>query len=511
VAVLVLAAAGAVAWRWMAEPVENIPLRPNMEHRDVRGGPINPSTQSVNRYASALEELTRIPRIDLAPKGTRFSLQIASEDGSKAVSLENLDAYEMVPVLPYAIAKGGPDAFDKANLMLSEFGRNGLALSYQAKNTTLPYFNDQSRPFFAVGESEDYAVDKNGAILPRQFARPKRFSLINNCLKAGLWELSASDAVGEMYHAWFDMPKPVYAEMIRRANGIDLPDGEILSMLKYRRDISGVAADLGRLRTDGPTMFHGKAKVVAGKQVGGYSTQESRQKSQNKYFEVTRGFSLLGSSNAVDVKTFADLEVGDLFSTRKFVNPGIYSGDEKKTIPFDPFWEDVEITSVTPRTKFRDGKPADAADEFVEISVYTKDRQRRIVAGNIPLALLVEQEDYLVPSFGVGVNPPLEFAERRHLRLKDGPVPHYAYQLVQREGQWRLENNHEGGIEQLALRVFTKGERTFLRVTFVAYERILDLLEMEVEVTGPLAEKLRAHSAAYKPPLFRVYEDVNII
>ncbi|AEG91567.1 hypothetical protein [Ramlibacter tataouinensis] len=512
VCVLVLAAAAGLGWRlWTAEPLENIPLNLNMEHRDARGGPINPSTQSVNRYSSVLDELTRIPKIQLAPEGTRFSLQIASPDGGKTVNLENLDAYQMVPILPYATAPGGLDDFDRANLMLAEFGRNGLMLAYQARNSTLAYFNDLPRPFLNAGGEEDYTTGQGGAIVPNKLARPKRFSITNNCLKAGLWELSATDAVGEMYHAWFNMPWPVYAEMIRRANGIDLPDREIISALKYRGDITSVPADLGRLRTEGPLLFQGKAKVSAGKQIGSYSSQESRQKSQNKYFEVTRGFSLFGAANTIDAKTFADLEAGDIFSTRKFVNPGIYSGDEKKTIPFDPFWEDVEVRSVKPLTRFRDGKPAAAGDEFLEISVYAKDRQRRIVMGNIPLALLVDQEDYLLPSFGVGVNPPAEFAERRHLRLKDGPVPHYGYQTVWRDGQWRLENNHEGGVEQMALRVFTRGERTFLRVTFVAYERILDLLELEVEITEPLAQKLRASSSAYQPPLFRSYEDVNII
>ncbi|MES2938966.1 MAG: hypothetical protein V4864_14870 [Pseudomonadota bacterium] len=508
---LVLAAVG-VGWKvWTHEPLENIPVRLNMEQRDAKGNAINPSTQSVNRYSSALEELTRIPKIVLAPDATKFSMQIASEDGSKVVNFENVDFYQVVPVLPYKTAAGGLDAFDKANLMLAEFGRNGLMLTYQAKNGTLAYFNDLPKPFLTTGGEEDYSVGKNGAIVPNKLARPKRFSITNNCLKSGLWELAATDAVGEMYHAWFNMPKPTYAEMIRRANGIDLPDGEILAALKYRGDITSVPADLGRLRTEGPVLFQGKSRVSAGKQIGSYSTQESRQKSQNKYFEVTRGFSLFGATQAVAAKTFADLQVGDIFSTRRFVNPGVYAAEDKKTIPFDPFWEDVEVKSVAPLTRYRDGKPAAAGEEFLEIAVYAKDRQRRIVMGNIPLSLLVAQEDYLLPSFGVGVNPPAEFAERRHLRLKDGPVPHYAYQNVLQGGQWRLENNHEGGVEQMALRVFTKGDRTFLRVTFVAYERILDLLELEVEVTGPLAQKLRASSAAYQPPLYRVYEDVNII
>ncbi len=508
---LVLAAAAAVGWKvWTHEPLDNIPMRLNMEQRDAKGSAINPSTQSVNRYSSALEELTRIPKITLAPDATKFSMQIASEDGAKVVNFENVDFYQMVPVLPYKTAAGGLDAFDKANLMLAEFGRNGLAFSYHPKNTAIGYFNDLPKPFFTATGEEDYGM-KDGAIAPNKLARPKRFSIINNCLKAGLWELSAIDAVGEMYHAWFNMPKATYAQMIRRANGIDTPDGEIIGALKYRSDISGAVADLGRLRAEGPALFAGKARVVSTKGIGSYSTQESRQKSQNKYYEVTRGFQLFGATNSVPAKTFADLEVGDIFSTRRFVNPGVYSADEKKTIPFDPFWEDVEVRSVQPLTKYRDGKPAAAGEEFVEISVYAKDRQRRIVMGNIPVSLLVEQEDYLLPSFGVGVNPPWEFAERRYLRLKDGPVPHFAYQMARQGDQWRLENNHEGGIEQLAVRPFIKGNRTFLRVTFVAYERILDLLELEVEVTGPLAEKLRNSTANYKPPLYRVYEDINLI
>jgi len=143
--------------------------------------------------------------------------------------------------------------------------------------------------------------------------------------------------------------------------------------------------------------------------------------------------------------------------------------------------------------------------------VPVQDRARRVVLGNIPLSLLVEQEDYLVPAFGVGVPPPSELAERRLLRRTEGPAPHFAYQMVKRGDSWRLENNHEGGIEQVALRVVLRGDRAFLRITFIAYERILDLLELEVELSGPLAASVRESSAAYTPPLFRVYEDPNVI
>jgi hypothetical protein len=80
-----------------------------------------------------------------------------------------------------------------------------------------------------------------------------------------------------------------------------------------------------------------------------------------------------------------------------------------------------------------------------------------------------------------------------------------------KDKDWRLENNHEGGLEQIALRVVRKNSKTFLRITFIAYEREMDILELETEVTGALADKLIKNTAAYEPPLFRFYEDANIL
>lgn len=510
-ATLLTAASGSASWYMFAEDTENIPLRRDLEQKDEKGNIFNPSTQSVNRYSSVLSSMTVVKGIKLAENETKLSLSIGSEGSAGAVHFNEIDYYQLVPILPYPISAKGPDDFDKANLMFGEFARNGLAFSYQEKNTKLGYFNDLPNKLFATGDQEDYGIS-NGNVAPSKLVRPKRFSIINNCLKAGLWELSAIDAVGEMYHAWFNMPTSVYFGMIRKANNLNLPDREIGASVKYKGDLTYVTADLGRLRNEGPMIFKGQAGVVASKDIGGYSTQESRQKSQQKYFEVSRGFSTFGGVNKVDVKTFAGLEIGDVFSLRKFVNPGLYSASERKYVPFDPFWRDVEIKQVTPLTQYRGGKSAsETKDEYVELSVYSTDRERRIVVGNIPLSLLVEQEDYHVAALGAGVMSPWEFAERRYLRLTQGPVPHFAYQLIMKDKDWRLENNHEGGLEQIALRVVRKNDRTFLRITFIAYEREMDLLELETEVTGALADKLIKNTAAYEPPLFRFYEDANIL
>jgi hypothetical protein len=107
---------------------------------------------------------------------------------------------------------------------------------------------------------------------------------------------------------------------------------------------------------------------------------------------------------------------------------------------------------------------------------------------------------------------PSERIERRYLRLKDGPVPHYAYMMSKNDDdKWSLVNNHEVGIEQLTIRPIVKGGKTYLRINLIAYERILDLIEMEVPITGSLAKRIEEATAKYTPPLYRVYKDDNII
>ncbi|NKB25287.1 MAG: hypothetical protein GKR87_13105 [Kiritimatiellae bacterium] len=45
--------------------------------------------------------------------------------------------------------------------------------------------------------------------------------LVNNCLKPGLWEVSASDFVGEMFDGCFQMPQPLYYKLVQEVNGLD--------------------------------------------------------------------------------------------------------------------------------------------------------------------------------------------------------------------------------------------------------------------------------------------------
>jgi hypothetical protein len=485
---------GAITSYFNRDPIP----RYDQEMYSENGKILTPSTQSLNRYTSVIREFTK--PVSIAVNDSYLSLNLSNPNGD-LINFEKIDLRYIVPMLPYSMKQA--DEFDYANLMLGEFSRNAVALSYQENNELFGYFNASNNVF---NSDDDYLMNEDGTLAANSRVRPLRFSVTNNCLGTGLWELSASDSAGEIYHSWFDMPRSTYYGMIRSVNDLDLNDIEMFDSLRYKKDLSDVEVDLDRLRIDKGVLLDVATEINAAKEVGGYSTQDSRRKVQNKYFEVFR------SGDKVTPEIFYDLAMGDMFKLRKFVPPGIYSSDEKVTIPFNPYWNKVQIKDVTPLTQYPGGKAADDSLGYIEITAYNDDMQKVVVVGNVPVSLLVEQQDYFVPAFGVGVLMPSERIERRYLRLKDGPVPHYAYMMSKNDDdKWSLVNNHEVGIEQLTIRPIVKGGKTYLRINLIAYERILDLIEMEVPITGSLAKRIEEATAKYTPPLYRVYKDDNII
>ncbi|MEX2962318.1 hypothetical protein [Microbulbifer sp. TYP-18] len=475
----------------------------DQEHLDASGNVINPSTQSLNRYYSVLRDMERID-IEFSEKTKRLSMAIRSEDTdaeNKKIYLSHIDARFLTPLLPYH-HDVQIDSFDKANLMLAEYARNGIQLSYQQNNTLFGYFNAQEGLFSKADGEYDY---HNGLIQPKPDLRPTRFSVTNNCLKPGLWELNATDSVGEMYHGWFDFPKDTYYHMIRSINGIEISDISLYMTLRYQKDISDVPLQLDKLRTKQESLLTVKPTVVLDKPIAGYSTQDSRRKVQKGYFKVYR------DDYQLKTKYVSELKEGDIFQVKRFVAPGVYSGTESEEIPFGDDWNLAEINSVFPKTSYTEENNFKNENGYIEIFLYKGDGDRGIVVGNIPVDLLVAQEDYGISAFGVGIFPPMESIERRYLRYHQGPVPHYAYEVQKKDGKWALVNNHETGYEQVFLRPFERDGEWYLRVNIVSYERIVDLVELELPITGSLKNRIINATDSYVPPLFRVYEDINIL
>ena len=498
---LVAAAAGLASGPSGCGSEPGVALSLDQEHADPRGAPLNPSTQSINRYASVLRGIDRLSGIELDRDRMQASFALTATRSDHRVDLRNIDVHYLVPLLPYP-RDGRFDAFDAANLMLGEHARNGVALSYQEENRLFGFFNASPGLFRT---EEDYFVT-DGALTPNPEARPLRFNVVNNCLRAGLWEFSASDSVGEMYHSWFEMPAEPYFDMIRAANGLDLTSDRLQAALDYRADLSDVPLRLDRLRVEREVLLSAQPFLAGHKAIGAYSSQDSRRKVQRRYFQITRG------GNPTEAATFADLRAGDVFELMRFVPPGVYSASETQLVGYRPYWTRAEIKSVAPLTRYPGSTGDPAGTDYLEITLYESGEKSAIVIGNVPIDLLVAQEDFRIPAFGAGVLLPSQPIERRYLRLKDGPAPYYAYQTKKdAQDRWVLVNNHETGIEQAFLRPFERQGRLYLRVTLVSYERIVDLMEMEIPLQGPLVEEIRAATEAYQPPLYRVYEDTNLL
>ncbi len=478
-----------------------IPLKLDQEELMPNGQALNPSTQSINRYFSVMRELDHFS-VKKSDQSLIFNCELRNRTGTQGITLNNIDLQFLIPILPYDRHRDDLSLFDEFNLMLAEYARIGVSIPHHEKNDILPFFNTSNDLF---REGDDYFIDDNSKVIPNDRVWPLRIQLINNCLKPGLWEITASDTVGEMFHAWGKVPFAKYAELVKSTNNLSISNRRLKKVLKYKKS-DRIPLELNRLRTEGSALAGSVAQVAIHKKIGSYSSQDSRRKVQQQYFRIFR------DNKRLDVTKFGELIKGDLFKLSAFVAPGIYTTKNFMSVSYNPGWQAVEISTVRPLTYYDGGKPTHDTMGHLEIKVYTENKRYAIIVGNIPIELLVFQDDYRVSAFGVGVFSSSELSERRHLRKTEGPNPHYAY-LAEcgNDGQLYGLNNHEHGLEQIYLRPFTKNQDIYLRFTIVSYERITDLLELEFKVSPKLANLIRKASKNYRPPLFRVYTDSGVL
>ncbi len=110
-------------------PVE---LRLDCEEKTKDGSPLVPRTQSLNRYFSVLREYQAIEGRYASQEGDLL-LNLSSTSRADRIDFKNIDARFLVPLLPYPHKKI-LDAFDKAMIMLAEYSRNGISMSYHEDN-----------------------------------------------------------------------------------------------------------------------------------------------------------------------------------------------------------------------------------------------------------------------------------------------------------------------------------------------------------------------------------------
>ncbi len=462
----------------------------------VEGGYLyTPSTQSFLRGHHWFEKIKKSTISITSDKKADISFDI-SNGGMDYFSVKKLPLNYLVPRLHYKL-KGEPDKFDLFNLMMAEYSRNGLSFPYGIENDKITHFETSLLPEIPWKLSDDYKF------LPNPKFKPIRFSVVNNCLSSGLWEMNASDKTGEIYHAWFNFPKDEYYKITAEVN--NLPEDVVKEALVWKEE--EVEIDLTRLRKVLKPLG-GSAPIVVNEEVS-YSSQGSRRKLSKGFVTCDKAGEFVRPDSLYDI---LDRKV----KMSKFIEPGIYSVNDKMTFDFSIYKEplSVEVFEVEPYTRydFNSGSDIKTKDDFKYIELHFKyPNNKKIILGNLPLNLLVQKEDYTLHGFGVGILSASGFAERRRFLIDQGYHPSFAYLAEEgADGKLYALNSHGEGLEQVFIRSFPNSKNPHWDITFTSYERITDIVKYRVPISPSLVKEQVDHTEKYITPVYFSYRDDNL-
>jgi len=467
-------------------------LKPNIEDRLNDNSYYNPNTQSFLRGHHWLDT---VKKATLSINKSGIGTLLLSTPNQHHLDIHNLNMNQLVPRLHYPTTTQ-PDQFDAFNLMMAEYSRNGLSVPVGKASDKMAHFETD------LQEATPWSLTGDYQFKPNPLTRPVRFGVINNCLASGLWEFIATDRTGEIYHSWYKMPSTHYHHLIAKTNGLE--KSFVQAAVKWTPD--PVTIDLDRLRhhqTDIATVSLNITEDVA----VGFSSQDSRRKLHKRFVEVLQNDQWKIPKNIYELTTFRCR-----FSD--FIAPGKYSLQHKKVFDFRflGMVKNAVVSEVLPLTHYdwqnKHASKAIANERYIELTLHLDAHQ--FIIGNLPLRLLVPQEDFTLHGFGVGILSSGGLAERRNYLINDGPAPSFAY-LCQGEGDSLVAlNSHDLGIEQIFIRTHIEGDQFWWEITITSYERIVDIVKYKVAIPEQLKRASREYALEYVSPLYRTYRDDNI-
>jgi len=237
-----------------------------------------------------------------------------------------------------------------------------------------------------------------------------------------------------------------------------------------------------------------------------YSSQGSRRK-------LSKNFVVSKQKNEYKApKKLSDV-LENPVKMAEFIPPGIYSIKQKRDFSFNEYLypKSVDISIVKPKTSFNFDTDQIKNDDltYVELKI-NLESGKRLIVGNLPLDLLVHQEDFTLHGFGVGILSASGLAERRKMLIDQGFCPSYAYLAKEKDNNLVALNSHNEGLEQVFIRSYPYANTPYWDVTFTSYERITDIVKYRITIPQNLAQKQRESTDNYITPVYFSYRDDNL-
>jgi len=354
-------------------------------------------------------------------------------------------------------------SFDRLTFTEIPGGVWSATLSGKSESVVLPSIDlkllTPRVPGLAKGNPDLTAI----ALIQREFNRNEvhneiagglDFSIANNCLKQGLWEVklarTGSGSPVAIFHAWFDFPGDEYARLFEAVNGA--PIGPYEKLFVDYPALNGLPVPLQDLRRVVSESADLKAAVHSGDPLDRLTEQASKVK-------------LLLSPAA---SVYADLCDGGKqpVRTARFSVPGYYN-------PAEPMSFDLSWLAKPEHVVLRQVKSAGAGGPFSEIELTFPNGNRILLADASIAGLSARRErpsrepEVLKLVSGIGTPIIHNSASERAKEIAEDR-PRYLL-LLDRQG--RLVDNHLAGIDGVYL-WREAGDPGELHLWIVGYERI---------------------------------------
>jgi hypothetical protein len=329
------------------------------------------------------------------------------------VAIPPIDLRLLVPRVP-ALARGNAD-LTKIALIQREFNRN--------------------ETHYALADGRD-------------------FSIANNCLRQGLWEVKLAESHGGktvmVYHAWFTFPKGPYGELFQEVNGI--PYGSWDAVFSSYPKLAGLPVPLAAVRRVRSETVTPPLELHSADPLQRLPEQTGKMK-----YVLTPAIATYGDFPAAGRQPV---------STAKFSEPGYYN-------PSDPMKFDLGWLAHPAKTVVRKVVAPSGGAPFMEVEIAFENGNRILFAdpriGSLPARTEAPlgENDVLKIVSGIGT-PVIQATSADRTAELSEDRPRYLF-LLDRDGA--LADNHLGGVDGIYL-WREAGTPGTLHVWVVGYERI---------------------------------------